>query len=1121
MQTSAKTTLEFDVTSLMKHKGLDPDIFSNSSISLTDDLNKHLAWVFQHIYSKPYALDKNLDEKIARYQHGIQHVSRTALYMPVFINLYRAFNSKEAHQIDEDDSKLLQIAMLFHDTAREGDEEDLWDAESAAILFVYLTQTLKVHPEKAKLIAEAVCNKDQVPGEEYYELVLKDQNITWVPVIKDEKNIYQKVIQCCDAEDIHRARAYFMQEKLDFYQDIAKTNSDAFDISTNLALEARSLIALQGDTFKAYQDDIKLLYENKEAYQKTLGLLNQYPNQFKLIRHFFNGGALLPSEDLNISELKRPVYDPEKPLVEDNLTALMDAGGVFFRGIKAPSAIREKKGYEPEILADLEIRKTLRRIGFATRSKKINNREKQGNPIRSLSLLGNGNGVFTPAGFVKFNPDLKDIVRISNSDIDSGEGKKIAYRQDNPDTVALTSEEAKLQIQELNLNSKMGNVEITYEDDNFRHNEVIYSKIESYDMIIFTNDPNMSNLVVSSDTQTENFHPQHQHAPLLQAIFLQNSYKTATGNTLPLAKHSGIHNQLKILEQPTEKALLVMWVEMCEDYLKKSMTIENMDFSQKNELIKVMSMYGKTSFSAHLDGSPDFTINSADANYDDAFKTKLNAELDKLKIKIHQEITDNFIKKIKADNKLLFDEKINKIVIKYPKISQAIKEYVSEIENTPHYLEIKENILNANRVKFKNFADQLASDFYKKKAEDLLRASYIPDRPVMIREYLKLIQGDMNNLLDSIFNIGLEKDLKNPIKDIALQYLGYIDNMPGKEKFMRVLALVKKLESKHLLDAETIDVIDKMIQSSKPLTPEIESKFRNSADKLNELLEMLSLELKLLQLKGCSKEELKSKYLSWQEEYNHSFLTTYRDEKIIKILQTHDLFQDEQIISLFVNRADRKNRSSSRSLHCGEDLVEHWDFVRRHLSEKKLPANLLGLIYKRLEDAFNEGIRSFEKASDGDVMFALHYFLSAYARIDLPLPRMIFDYVTSFISLIPEEEKKRVLAENNRYFNPLKSVLESLKKFETNILEVREGLPLSNQQNQSSFLNIRERLISAENPQSSVVDKADLVRQSLAGEKKKNEPVNPTIPLAASNTQTQIAGQDKVDTPHTKHKRSI
>ena len=78
---------------ILIRKKLSPHLFKQKSrnVSLHSDLSAHVSWVFHAIYKIPYPTkDDHAPEaqsKIARYCHGIQHVTRATSYVPVLANL--------------------------------------------------------------------------------------------------------------------------------------------------------------------------------------------------------------------------------------------------------------------------------------------------------------------------------------------------------------------------------------------------------------------------------------------------------------------------------------------------------------------------------------------------------------------------------------------------------------------------------------------------------------------------------------------------------------------------------------------------------------------------------------------------------------------------------------------------------------------------------------------------------------------------------------------------------------------------------------------------------------------------------------------------------------------------
>lgn len=141
------------------------------------------------------------EEAIPRTMHGIAHVSRVALYVMAFYHLYRSQDLTIS--ITQEDLKLLQIAALFHDSAREGDGIDYWDCESASLLYHYLMQ-LGVPEEKAIQFAEVIANKDMTSN---YNKLVKDHDnvISWKNMPVQEKSIYMKLLH--DADCLYFARS--------------------------------------------------------------------------------------------------------------------------------------------------------------------------------------------------------------------------------------------------------------------------------------------------------------------------------------------------------------------------------------------------------------------------------------------------------------------------------------------------------------------------------------------------------------------------------------------------------------------------------------------------------------------------------------------------------------------------------------------------------------------------------------------------------------------------------------------------------------------------------------------------------------------------------------------------
>lgn len=126
-----------NIENLLTQKGLD---WSEQVIPFEGDINSHAKWAYRNIYQNPYS--NYIDEALPRGGHGILHVARASLWGKVFLNLYKNFGNDEANALNVEDEKLIQIAILFHDSGRERGGKDLWDCDSALLFYFYLKKTL-------------------------------------------------------------------------------------------------------------------------------------------------------------------------------------------------------------------------------------------------------------------------------------------------------------------------------------------------------------------------------------------------------------------------------------------------------------------------------------------------------------------------------------------------------------------------------------------------------------------------------------------------------------------------------------------------------------------------------------------------------------------------------------------------------------------------------------------------------------------------------------------------------------------------------------------------------------------------------------------------------------------
>jgi hypothetical protein len=333
-------------------------------------LPKHIQWVIDNIYSKPYSKlqfhyklwPKQNPEKevIARVCHGGQHISRATLYGLVDINYLRAKGNKAALALTDEDVACCLCAIAWHDSGREGENEDLWDKDSALSFYNYCTQVLGLEHKRVKRFAEAIANKDFlsyreenfevyigdslkrkkniVPNKTYYSLELDSKNTCYWREIQPndngypkEKDIVASIVHDADCLDIHRARDAFDGNYLDlcFLYKFHENEQTLKEIAL-LITEARSLGELQGDGRHTLNLSKKEQYEkDKNCYKKTVADIDKSHSYgwattvtYPVLNRLYNNGKLITAKN------------PEILLSE----TCKEKDEFYVRGISLPSA---------------------------------------------------------------------------------------------------------------------------------------------------------------------------------------------------------------------------------------------------------------------------------------------------------------------------------------------------------------------------------------------------------------------------------------------------------------------------------------------------------------------------------------------------------------------------------------------------------------------------------------------------------------------------------------------------------------------------------------------------------------------------------------------------------------
>lgn len=674
-QTSPKKEYPEDVKgnieALLQQKNLKASAMT-PDLNLGAPINQHAAYLFEHIFSIPYPKQAKVDG-IARFVHGLQHASRAAINAVIFVNLMRKYGDVSALKLADEDIKLVQLLSLFHDAGRETDGLDYWDRDSGILLYFYLKK-LGVDEAKAKLLAEAIANKD-ADENGYYELTVNGNEFTWKLIPPRPKNIFQRALANGDCLDIIRARDCFDGGYLDFYKEIAQHNESAFEDMAEFIAKARSLINKQGDTFRFPQPIVKQTYECKEGYERIVKEIQNEKNYrlYALLytpKHWHSQDFL---QNLNIVD-KTP-YDKAKGITEENLKAAKREGKLFARGVVIPSATTKKFKNKnfcastiEETFAQKELRKTARRKGVVTQSNKQNCTEKNGNPKRSISMLGY---VFACAGFLVIDPNPASIHDISENDHDTDWAKKASFKSK---LLGTPEDEIVKKLKNVLHRLKMGGPLHPYPvilERNFAglHNE-INCDLEDYDAIYFSKDPCMANMYTSSTDK-----PAHINSPLLQAVYLQQEYKKTYGKELSIVEFSNLNDTIRVLDKKdySNEKLKAIWRVLCTDYFKNNSetTAKLLNLINKSEdEIKFAAVYGENSESNSTAVRLIDQKNSVDINYEPALKEEIS-ELIHANLLIQQQRLTN-LNKIEFKND---KERANYVqtIFSHPMLLQAME----------------------------------------------------------------------------------------------------------------------------------------------------------------------------------------------------------------------------------------------------------------------------------------------------------------------------------------------------------------------------------------------------------------------------------------------------------------
>lgn len=417
-------------------------------------LNSSLHDIAEHIHEVVYSTPHQYGEP--RLIHGMAHVTRVMVLTTSVYHLAQTLKLELTGSMTDHETelKLLQVAALLHDSGCTTNGKDIDDLDSGLNIFSYFTEVLGVEPNIAKEFANACANKDEPYDSDYvYDL----EHLSNPPKFKRQMQTKERsmgdklrlILQMGDCLDYFRTRKRFEIKYAQLYQKFSK-NIELTTAIHQLIVEARSLAhATLDNQFK----------NGHGAYQAILNKVSE--PKYALISRLAS-----PTESLEV------ISDNKDPNI--NAFHLRGYMKLFFRGITLPAS---RGGKHNETSAELEVRKTLRRIGRKTLTNKPDNTNKQGNERRSTTLLMQGAINYTRSGFGMRMPGYsREICTVHIANASTGYGKKEIFRK------RFSQVENEKILTDIETLLKQGG-----EPETSCHTEVLIN-ISQYDCVIYSND---------------------------------------------------------------------------------------------------------------------------------------------------------------------------------------------------------------------------------------------------------------------------------------------------------------------------------------------------------------------------------------------------------------------------------------------------------------------------------------------------------------------------------------------------------------------------------------------------------------------------------------------------------
>lgn len=194
------------------------------------------------------------DGYIERPIHGAMHVSRAQCWAQVVNGRFKAMFPEYTQNIftvlttelglqESHIMTLVRYAVMFHDSARETEGEDYWDAQSAVNYQLFLCEN-GVSEQLAEMIAQAAALKDKP---EELSVFLKNKGVSGEHI--ESYQYIRKLIYAADNLDIMRCVTHFQLERtLQIFQDVPGYDAEIHEPTViALAQQVHATIKAQGD----------------------------------------------------------------------------------------------------------------------------------------------------------------------------------------------------------------------------------------------------------------------------------------------------------------------------------------------------------------------------------------------------------------------------------------------------------------------------------------------------------------------------------------------------------------------------------------------------------------------------------------------------------------------------------------------------------------------------------------------------------------------------------------------------------------------------------------------------------------------------------------------------------